>query len=94
MTAGTVILGCTRIREESRFNSAILADLAVRGLAISFVTLVSIAFPDSFLVFLCSMDPFWHRRGSRSVPFSTVTNDSARFLSEERTAHRRRWSPP
>jgi len=33
---GMVTLGCSEIRERSRFNSAIFADLAIRGFDISF----------------------------------------------------------
>jgi hypothetical protein len=48
-------LGCSEIRAVSKFSSAILADLAMRGFAISFLTLARIAVPDSCLVFLCGM---------------------------------------
>jgi hypothetical protein len=50
--------GCSEIRAVSRFSSAILADLAMRGFAISFLTLARIALSDSFLAFLCDMDPW------------------------------------
>jgi hypothetical protein len=49
-----VALGCSEIRPVSRLSSAILADLAIRGFAISFRTLARVAFPGSFLAFLCS----------------------------------------
>jgi len=39
-------LGSSRIRSLSRFNSKILADLAMRGFAISFVTLARVALAD------------------------------------------------
>ncbi len=54
---GMVVLGCSGIRAVSRFSSAILADLAMRGFAISFLTLARVALPGflAFLVFLCSM---------------------------------------
>ncbi len=45
---GTVVLGCSETRTVSRFSSAILADLAMRGFAISFMTLVRVAFAASF----------------------------------------------
>ena len=49
---GTVALGCSRIRRVFRFSSAILADFAVRGFAISFLTLACVALPRAFLAFL------------------------------------------
>ena len=54
---GMVVLGCSEILAVSRFSSVILADLAIRGVAISFLTLARIALPDSLLLFLCSMHP-------------------------------------
>jgi len=51
--SGMVTLGCSGILVVSRFSSAILADLAMRGFAISFVTLVRVALSGSFLAFLC-----------------------------------------
>ena len=47
-----VIVGCSGIRAVSRFSSVILADLAMRGFAISFLTLARVALPDSFLRFV------------------------------------------
>jgi hypothetical protein len=52
---GMVVLGCSGIREVSRFSSATLADLAMRGFAISFVTLTRVAVSDSLLVLLCNI---------------------------------------
>ncbi len=52
-----VVLGCSGIRAVSRFSCAILADLAKRGLAISFLTLAYVALPDFFLAFLRSIHP-------------------------------------
>lgn len=52
---GMVTLGGSGIRVVSSFSSAILADLAMRGFAISFLILARVALPGSFLVFLCSM---------------------------------------
>src|SRR5580693_1487766 len=46
---GIVVLGCSIFREVSRFSSAILADLAVRGFAISFVTSACVAFLGSLV---------------------------------------------
>jgi hypothetical protein len=54
---GILTLGCSRIRAASRFSSAILADLAMRGLAISFSTLARVALPAIFLVLLCNIHP-------------------------------------
>jgi len=48
-----VALGCSGIRVVSRFSAVILADLAMRGFAISFLTLVCVALASSFLRFLC-----------------------------------------
>jgi len=52
---GMVVLGCSEIRIVSRFSSVILADLAIRGFAISCLTLARIALAGSLLLFLCSM---------------------------------------
>jgi hypothetical protein len=41
----------SEIRAVSRFRSAILADLAMRGFAISFLTLARVASSKSFLAF-------------------------------------------
>src|ERR1700680_2647382 len=68
---GIVVLGCSGIRAVSRFSSVILADLAMRGSAISFLTLERIALSDSLLLFLCSMRSSWHRDESHEVPFGT-----------------------
>jgi len=51
------MLGCSGIRTVSSFSSAILADLAMRGFAISFLTLARVALPVFCPVFLCSMHP-------------------------------------
>jgi hypothetical protein len=45
-----VLLGWSGIRAQSSFNSAILADLAIRGFAISFLTLARIALPSLLLL--------------------------------------------
>ena len=60
---GIVVLGCSGIRAVSRFSSATLADLAMRGFVISFLTLARVALPGSFLLFLCIMHPLSHRDG-------------------------------
>lgn len=51
-----VVLGCPGIRVVSRrISSIILADLAMRGIAISFSTLARVVSARSFLRFLCRM---------------------------------------
>jgi len=52
---GMVELGCSGIRAVSRFRSATLADLVMRGFAISLLTLARVAMSDSFLVLLCNI---------------------------------------
>ena len=52
-----VVLGCSGIRAVSSFISAILADLAIRAFASSFVMLASNALPIFFLVCLRSIHP-------------------------------------
>ena len=47
-----VVLGRSRIRVVTSFRSAILADLAIRGFAISFLTLARVASTSVFLLFL------------------------------------------
>ena len=54
---GMVTLGGSGIRVVSSFSSAILADLAMRGFAISLLTLARVALPGSFLFFLSIMQP-------------------------------------
>jgi hypothetical protein len=53
---GTVVLGCSGALAVSRFSAVILADLAMRGFAISFLTLAYVA-PDLVLPFFCGMNP-------------------------------------
>lgn len=66
---GIVVLGWSGTRAVSRFRSAILADLAIRGCAISFFTLARVV---SLGTFLCRMHSSWHRAGSHEVPFRTL----------------------
>ena len=54
---GMVVLGCSGIRALSKFSSVILADLAMRGFAISFLTLARVTLTCSFLRFLCTTHP-------------------------------------
>ena len=53
---GMVVLGCSLVRAVSRFSSAIPADLAMRGFAISFLALANVARPDFVLLFFCGMN--------------------------------------
>jgi hypothetical protein len=69
---GMVVLGCSGIRAVSSFISAILADLAIRGLAISSLTPACDALPVFFLAFLCGIHPPLHRDKIGTVPLSTV----------------------
>ena len=70
-------VGCSGVRVVSRFTSAIFADLAMRGFAISFKMLARAASSGSFLALLCNMCSSWHRDGSNAVPFRTVAKCGA-----------------
>jgi hypothetical protein len=72
------------LRAVSRFSSVILADLAMRGFAISFLTLARVASLSSFFSFLCSMhhrdikteaiqSHFAKLRNMRSIPVGRST---------------------
>jgi hypothetical protein len=52
------VLGCTEILAVSKLSSAILADLDMRGSAISVWTLAGIVLLSSFLCLLLFMDSF------------------------------------
>lgn len=80
---GMVVLGRSAMRLVSRFRCVILADLAMRGLAISFLTLARVASLASllvFLVFLCSMHPSSQLEGSHTAPFRTLVEFPADFF--------------
>src|SRR5579859_1465133 len=87
---GMLILGRSGTRAISRFRSAILADLAMHGLAISFLTLARVESISSFLAFLaffhlidilCGILPSFRRGESRAVPFRTLAGElSVDFL--------------
>jgi hypothetical protein len=47
-----VVPGYSGIRAVSSFSSVIFGDLAIRGFAISFLTLARVALPDCFLLSL------------------------------------------
>ena len=49
---GMVTVGCSGIRAVSRFSFPSLADLAMRGFAISFLTLANVSSLNSFLAFV------------------------------------------
>ena len=68
----TVVLGCSEIRTVFRLISFILADLAIRGFAISFSTLALVALPDSFLRFLFGIHPSSEQNQGHAVQFCTV----------------------
>ena len=53
---GRMVLGCSRVRVVSRFSSVILADVAMLGFAISFLTLACVALPGLFLPFFCGIN--------------------------------------
>jgi hypothetical protein len=74
-----VVLGSSRVRSPSRFSPTILADLAVRGFPISKVTLASVALPDSFFPFLCTMYRSWCRDGQLAVALRTLALKLADF---------------
>jgi hypothetical protein len=60
---------------------AFLADLAMRGFAISFRTLARVASLDSFLTFFRIIQPSWQSRWKRCCPVSHSCEMCCRFLS-------------
>jgi len=54
---GMVTVGCSGIRAVSRFSFPSLADLAMRGFAISFLTLANVSSLNSFLAFFFIAPP-------------------------------------
>jgi hypothetical protein len=53
--------GCFGIRAEASLSSAVFADLAIRGFAISFMTLARVALLGcSFFAFACRIQASWH----------------------------------
>ena len=68
-----MVLGCSRIRVVSRFSSAILADLAMRGFAISFVTLARVMSSGCFVTFLMRHAPIMTARGRTYSPISDTS---------------------
>ena len=74
---GTVALACSGFRVVSNFSSATLADLAMRGFAISFLTLAVVALLRFFLAFLCSTHTCSHGDGNYTVPFRTVASPNS-----------------
>ncbi len=77
---GMVVLGRSGIRDVFRFNCMILADLAMRGFAISFLTVASVALPDFFLPLFCGIHPSSQRNGSDAVQFRAVSEMFGGFL--------------
>lgn len=74
-----IVLGGSGIRAVSSFRSAILADLAMRGFAISLATLARVTWWGSFLLFLCGTHRLWHQGTSDAVPFGTGSGPYFRF---------------
>jgi hypothetical protein len=83
-----VVLGSSRTVRGSRFRSAILADRAIRGSAISFATLARVALMRAassrflfllsfFLVLLCRIELWWRRITSAAAPFRTLAKSLA-----------------
>ena len=62
----------TEIRAEFRFNSAILADMAIRGCAISFLVSARVVISSLVCFLLPKIVPGWLGEKSISVPFRTV----------------------
>jgi hypothetical protein len=67
---GMLVLGCSATLAVSKFRSAILADLAIRGFAISFSMLTRVAF--AALTPLCAPRTLWYQDGSYAVLFLTL----------------------
>src|SRR5271163_465987 len=67
-----LVFACSGIRTVARFRCIILADLAIRGFAISFLTLARVASRSSFFDLLGRIDSSWHRDGIYTAPFCTV----------------------
>ena len=91
---GMVTLGCSGIRVASRFSSAIRADLAMRGLAISFVMLARVALISRFVALFMHHHrieieavqfPFTHLRNTRLI-VGSITSGSARTFAGETMA--------
>lgn len=70
---GMLVLAGSGVRVVSSFSSAIFADLAMRGFPISFLTRARVLSLDSFLSFLCRIQPSCVRNGAAAVSFRTVT---------------------
>jgi hypothetical protein len=69
-----MVLGCSGIRAVASFRTASRADLVIRGLAISFMTLARDALQIFFLVFICSIYPPWRRDIGAALPFRKNEN--------------------
>jgi hypothetical protein len=78
---GMEMLGRSWIRVGSSFSSVIRADLAMRGFAISIMTLARVALLSSFLPRLCFMHSLSSQNGSHAVSFRTVVNPVRIFVS-------------
>ena len=81
---GMAVPGRPAMRPVSRFRCVILADLAMRGLAISRLTLArvaSLAFLLVFLAFLCRIPPSSQLDANRTAPFRTLVEFPPDFFS-------------
>src|SRR6202022_4440043 len=78
---GMVVLGCSGIRVVSKFSSAILADLALRGFAISFLTLARVALCDSSLFLLFNMKLYEPMMASRAEAMQSHFAQFAKILN-------------
>ena len=70
---GMLALERSKIRAEFRFNSAILADMAIRGRAISFFVSARVAISSLVCFLLLKVVPVWLRERTISVPFRTLS---------------------
>src|ERR1700730_18893435 len=84
-----VAAGGSGIRPVSRFRAVILADLAMRGCAISFLTLARVASVSSFSSFLCCMSHCGIGEGGYTVSFGTVAKYAADSGRKEQRDKRR-----
>jgi hypothetical protein len=69
---GMVVLGRCGGRAVSNFSAAVLADLAMRGCAISLVTLARVALSVFVLFFICSIRPHDTEIETEQAPFGRL----------------------
>jgi hypothetical protein len=85
---GTVLLARSGIRAPSRCRSVLLADLDMRGFAISVLMLSTVVVPGSFLLFFRGIYPSWHCGDCKTVSFGTFA-PCGRLLAAGQARHRR-----